>query len=805
MVCIIVVNRLLMFAFKPLGLPRISAEMLGGFILGPSAIGSTKLGTVLLFPFKTMLTLETLGNLSLIYYMFLVGLEVDMKPVSRAGKKPLSIALIGLVIPIPIGYALHGMMGYQDFSKDPAYGTRNRYGPLFWGIALATTNFPDLARILSTLKLLQSEVGKIALSSAVITDLFSWILLVLSIAIASDTTMYTITTCILFVAICLFVVRPFVAWLVSRTIRDDSDSYNEYHIYFVLAAVPLFGYITDSCGCQSMLGAFMLGVIIPEGELKNTLMEKVEDFVSGLLMPIFFLIIGLRTNTKNLFDGTTSVAVVIMIFFLGFCAKVMSTFIAAVFMNNMSARDGMALGLLMNTKGLLALVVINAGRDLKVLSIQSFNLMVISFWIMTTLVSPILARTYKPTKHLSNYNRRTINSLEEDSEFRILTCIHNPRNISSLVNLLEASNPTRQSPICAIVVHLVENKGRAAAMLIVHDACKTEADENRETPHLHNLNSFENMETRNEGISVEQLTAVSSYSTIHEDICSLAEDKRVSLILVPFHKQSITMEGGMENDAHSPFRDINKHVMDNAQCSVAIFVDHGLSSRHTHGGSKNQSSMQRHFCMFFIGGPDDREALAYALRVSRNPRNSLTVIRIFPREEDHVVDNQSIIGQEEEEEEGDAGLKAVDDECIKEFKLKARNYPSIEFVEEEIDSLDQVLNLIRDLERRSDMFIVGRGKETSSPLTTGLSDWSECPELGPLGDILVSSSCTANSSVLIVQQGTTSSEEKHVAGGELKEHVGRMTWQVPEVEPADFAAFVHRRGRPALGHDDEHH
>lgn len=298
--------------------------------------------------------------------MFLVGLEVDVKPVLRAGKKPLSIALIGLIIPIPIGYALHGMIGYQDFSRDPAYGTRNKYGPLFWGIALATTNFPDLARILSTLKLLQSEVGKAALSSAVITDLFSWILLVLSIAIASDTALFTIIMSIFFVVICLFVLRPLVARLVARTIKDESDNYTEYHICFVLAAVPLFGYITDSCGCQSMLGAFMLGVIMPKGELKNTLMEKVEDFVSGLLLPVFFLIIGLRTNTANLLDGNTSIMVIIVIFFLSFCAKVMSTFIAAVFMNNMSARDGLALGLLMNTKGLLALIVINAGRDLKV-------------------------------------------------------------------------------------------------------------------------------------------------------------------------------------------------------------------------------------------------------------------------------------------------------------------------------------------------------------------------------------------------------------------------------------------------------
>lgn len=332
--------------------------------MGPSVIGSTTVGTITLFPFKSMLTLETLGNLSLIYYLFLVGLEVDIKPILRAGKKPLTIALVGLIFPIPIGYALHSLATGHPGSTGGLYGSRIKYGPIFWGISLATTNFPDLARILADLKLLHSEVGRIALSSAVITDLFSWILLILSIAMASDGEYVTIAASIGFVLICLFALRPALAWLISRTSKDEK--YNEYHIGFILASVPLFGYLTDSCGCESMLGAFMLGVIMPKGELKNTLMEKVEDFVSGLMMPLFFLIIGLRTNKLRFGPLNMSIGSYIIVVVLSFSAKVVSTFVAAVFMNGMAMRDGLALGLLMNTKGLLALIIISAGRDLKV-------------------------------------------------------------------------------------------------------------------------------------------------------------------------------------------------------------------------------------------------------------------------------------------------------------------------------------------------------------------------------------------------------------------------------------------------------
>lgn len=319
--------------------------------------------------------METIGNLSLIYYLFLVGLEVDLKPVLRAGKKPLSIALIGILIPIPIGYALYSMLNINADLTD-MYHNRFRFGPLFWGVALATTNFPDLAWILADLKLLRFEVGRVALSSAIITDLFSWVLLVLSNAIASDSERFTITSSVLFVAVCILILRPLLAWFISDDHhREDlgGGGYDKLHLYYVLAAVPLFGYITDSCGCQSMLGAFMLGVIMPKGVLKKTLMEKVEDFVCGLMMPLFFLMIGLRTNIHSLFNGDTSFLIILVIIFLAFAAKVFSTFIAAVFLNHMSSRDGLALGFIMNTKGLVSLIIINTGRDLKVYVCVQFH------------------------------------------------------------------------------------------------------------------------------------------------------------------------------------------------------------------------------------------------------------------------------------------------------------------------------------------------------------------------------------------------------------------------------------------------
>lgn len=163
-----------------------------------------------------MRTLETLGNLAIVYHMFLVGLELDFKPVIRSGKKTLSIAFAGIIFSIPVGWVLHRYLLLKDFTEQTKIYKQNRNGPIFWGIALATTNFPDLARILADLKLLHSEVGRLALSSAVISDLCSWFLLLLGMAAVNMTNMVAVGSTLAFIAVCTFLLRPALSWMLTR-------------------------------------------------------------------------------------------------------------------------------------------------------------------------------------------------------------------------------------------------------------------------------------------------------------------------------------------------------------------------------------------------------------------------------------------------------------------------------------------------------------------------------------------------------------------------------------------------------------
>jgi hypothetical protein len=158
------------------------------------------------------------------------------------------------------------------------------------------------------------------------------------------------------------------------------------------------------------------------------------------------------------------------------------------------------------------------------------------------------------------------------------------RNVSGIITLLQASIANGLSPVCIFAVHLVELTGRASSMLIVHDTYGKSSDNKGNSTagriraaHPDSiLGAFESLESKSNGVSVHPLTAVSAFDSMHEDICSLAEDKRVILILIPFHKQP-TIDGGME-DSNPALRGVNQHVLANAPCSVGIFVDRGLST-----------------------------------------------------------------------------------------------------------------------------------------------------------------------------------------------------------------------------------
>ncbi|KAK6945882.1 Cation/H+ exchanger [Dillenia turbinata] len=743
---IVVTTRALVFILKPLRQPRVISEILGGIILGPSVLGNIRTFAKEIFPLRSVMVLETMANVGLLYFLFLVGVEMDLSVIWRTGRKALSVAIGGMVLPFLVGCSFSFLLHHSG---------NERTFLLFLGVALSITAFPVLARILAELKLLSTELGRIAMSAALINDICAWALLALAIALAENhasslASFWVIVSSVVFVLFCLFVVRPGINWLISRT--PEGENFSEFSIGLILTGVMVAGFIADAIGTHSVFGAFVFGLIIPNGPLGATLIEKLEDFVSGLLLPLFFAISGLKTNIGAISGGATW-AILFVVIILGCAGKICGTLLVAFFYR-MPLIEGVTLGLLMNTKGLVEMIVLNVGRDQKVLDDESFAIMVIVALVMTGMITPVVTAIYKPARRFVPYKRRTIQKGKLDGELRMLACIHTPRNVPAIINLLEASNPTKKSPIYVYTLHLVELTGRASAMLIVHNTRKLgkPAVNRTQAQSDHIINALENYEQHANCVSIQPLTAISPYSTMHEDICNLAEDKRAAFIIVPFHKQQ-TVDGGME--ATNPqFRMVNQNVLANAPCSVGILVDKGLSAT----ARVSACQISHHIAMLFFGGPDDREALSYAWRMSEHPGISLTVMRFIPGE--HVVEPSmesststgnndpripTIVTDTEKE-------KKVDDEYLSEFRFRTSGDESIVYVEKVVNNAEETVAAIRSIDNIHDLFIVGRGQGMISPLTAGLTEWSECPELGTIGDMLASSDFAATVSVLVVQQ-----------------------------------------------------
>ncbi|KAK7247584.1 hypothetical protein RIF29_42469 [Crotalaria pallida] len=768
---VVIATRLFVFILKPIRQPRVIAEILGGLILGPSVLGRSKAFANAVFPLRSVMVIETMANVGLLYFLFMVGVGMDINAIRRVGRKAITIAIAGMIIPFIVGILCSFLLvsHYDHSSNRIAY-------MLFLGVVLSVTAFPVLARILTELKLGNSEIGKVALSSALVNDVCSWLVVAVSIALVENqkptlASVMVVVSSVAFIAFYAFAVRPVISWIIRKT--PEGESFSDFYICLILAGVMVSGFITDALGTHSVVGGFVFGLIIPQGPLGVALIEKIEDFMSGLLLPLFFAISGLNTDL-GLIKGFRTWLILLFIVIMACIGKIAGTILVAV-SYEMTVNEGAALGLLMNSKGLVEMIVLNVGRDTKILDSESFAIMVIITVLMTGIIVPGISIIYRPSRRFISYKKRTVQMSKRDAELRVLVCVHTPRNVPTMINLLEASNPTKKSPICVYVLHLVELTGHASALIIAHNTMKPDhpAINRPQTPSDHIINAFENFEQQAAFVSVQPLTAVSPYSTMHEDVCNLAEDKRVAFIILPFHKQQ-TVDGGMEA-TNTAFRSVNQNVLANSPCSVGILVDKGLNGPNRF--VSDQAS--HHVAILFFGGPDDREALSYAWRMSEHPGVSLTVMRFVPGEEVaeqkkvHKDHNQRLDPDEPRVltvETDKDNEKQYDDKLMQLFRMSHANDDSVVYVERAVNNGEETVAAIRSMDDMHDLFIVGRGRGMVTQLTAGLTDWSECPELGAIGDLLASSDFASSASVLVVQQ---------YVGAELEIGDGLATPEVP--------------------------
>ena len=544
---IIVVSRLIAWLARRLGQPAVIAEVIAGIMLGPSLFGRLSPDAFHeLFPKASMPGLSLLSQYGLVFFMFLIGLELDPNLLRGRGKSSFAISAAGICVP----FALGTLVALQIYEAQAGAGVPRVSFVLFMGIAMSITAFPVLARILAERNLIRTKLGSIALACAAADDVTAWCLLavVVSVVNAKGASAAVITTveAVVFASGMLFLVRPLLARLAARITTRENLTQNVVALTFVLLLISAL--TSEVIGIHALFGAFLFGAIMPRhGDYAHALAERLEDFVVVALLPLFFAFSGLRTEL-GLLSGTSDWLLCFGLTAVACIGKFGGSFGVAR-LTGMSWRDSAALGVLMNTRGLMELIVLNIGLDLGVISPKIFTMMVIMALVTTIMTTPLLQlvspRSLEPRKLAQGDPVQAV-------PVHLLLCVGDASMGPAMALLaVSCAGGTRDSG--SAVLHLERPRDRTSAYLQQGSRARAAGL----VPALETATAA--------GVALEFISFDSNDPS--SDICEVARSRRSDYVVLGLHRPVLSKNafGGTVGE-----------VLANSPVPVALLVDHGF-------------------------------------------------------------------------------------------------------------------------------------------------------------------------------------------------------------------------------------
>jgi Kef-type K+ transport system membrane component KefB len=396
---VIALGRMLGALLARVNQPPVIGEVLAGILLGPSLLGAQ--GSALILPAEVAPYLGVLAQLGVILYMFVIGLELNAGRLASRAHATVAISHTSIVVPFVLGGVL-SLWLYPRFSHG---GVAFSGFALFLGVSMAVTAFPVLARILSDRNMTRTELGTIALACAAADDITAWCLLAIVVGIVQASmaeAAVTLGLAAVYVVVMFLVVRPLVVrYLTPPTPRTPALRVSQSQpaeasagaVTGVLLAVLVSALTTELIGIHAIFGAFLLGAVIPhDAPIAKVFHERLGPMAATLLLPAFFAYTGMRTEIA-LVSGVEAWLTVAVIIAVATFGKFGGTY-AAARMTGLDARTSAGLGTLMNTRGLMELIVLNIGLDLGVISPTLFTMLVIMAVVTTVATTPVLRRLY---------------------------------------------------------------------------------------------------------------------------------------------------------------------------------------------------------------------------------------------------------------------------------------------------------------------------------------------------------------------------------------------------------------------------
>jgi Kef-type K+ transport system membrane component KefB len=614
-ITIILVARFFGWVFKKIGQPSVIGEIIAGIVLGPSLLGMYfPEFSAVLFPTESLGNLKFLSQIGLILFMFVIGMELDLKVLKNKANEAVVISHASIVIPFALGIGL----AYFVYNRFAPEGVKFLAFSLFMGIAMSITAFPVLARIVQERGIHKTKLGAIVITCAAADDITAWCILAVVIAIVKAGTfvssLYIIMLAIIYVVAMLFIVKPFLKRIGDLYGSKDSIIKPVVAIFFLI--LILSSYATEVIGIHALFGAFMTGAIMPDAaKFRTIFIEKVEDVALILLLPLFFVFTGLKTeigliNDPYLWKVTGFIILVAVV------GKFLGSALAAKFVGQ-SWRDSLTIGALMNTRGLMELIVLNIGLELKVLTPEVFTMMVIMALVTTFMTGPAL--------DLINYIFKTKDSVDTEEEtnhnkFRILISFGNNEKGKSLLRLANS---------------LIKKQKETSTITAMHLSLSDEIHQfNMEDKEK---NSFTPIVEESEILNQEITTIFKATIDIETDIADIANQGDYDLLLVGLGKSIFEgtilgkvigfttriinpdrlidkftgKEGLFEN---SPFDERTRQIISKTKMPIGILID------------KDLQYVNQVFIPIF--SPEDSFLIDYAQKLIYNNNSKIMILDV---------------------------------------------------------------------------------------------------------------------------------------------------------------------------------